>query len=482
MKRKVALVLVAGLVLLGIVSPGVAQALAPTNDDFANATVVSSTPFSDSVAIDEATMEVGPESVPCGLPSTEGRTVWYSVTPSSDGALRVINSANFYNQFAAIYRQDGSGFAGLALLDCATWYFGENTAVAQVTAGETYYVQTGSNFATVGTLGVAIDVIEAPTNDDFDDAAAVTTVPAHRSVDTTAATRESGEPDPSCAYGSTGTAWYSFTPAVTDSYSITGSSSSIWPKIAVYTGGSLDSLSYLGCAAYSSPFTFRAEAGLTYYLQVSGIGASGPLAFDVAFAADPVPSFGWNPYDPSIFDTVQFYNNSWDPAGVGISTAAWTFGDGTSGDNPQHRYAKDGDYDVTLTVTTPDGRSASLTQMVRVATHDVEITKVQAAQTANVGQTRQITVGIVNTRYADTVQVRLLKSVAGGNWQEIGVSTQLVPVRGPNRTTSFVFNYTFTAEDKVLGKINFQAIASIQGPRDAALTDNTFISLPTKVN
>ena len=31
---------------------------------------------------------------------------------------------------------------------------------------------------------------------------------------------------------------------------------------------------------------------------------------------------------------------------------------------------------------------------------------------------------------------------------------------GANRTTSFVFNYTFTAEDKTLGKVTFQAVAT----------------------
>jgi hypothetical protein len=119
---------------------------------------------------------------------------------------------------------------------------------------------------------------------------------------------------------------------------------------------------------------------------------------------------------------------------------------------------------------------------VIVKTHDVSIAKVGVPQTGNVGQTRQITVGVVNTRYDDNVQVVLLKSVAGGGWQQVGALTQWVPVRGANRTTNFAFSYTFAPDDAVLGKITFQAVAYVQGARDAIPTDNTYISLPTKVN
>jgi hypothetical protein len=71
--------------------------------------------------------------------------------------------------------------------------------------------------------------------------------------------------------------------------------------------------------------------------------------------------------------------------------------------------------------------------------------------------------------------------VVGGGWQQVGVLTQYVPVRGTNRTTNFSFDYTFAPEDATLGKVSFQAVASIQGARDAFPTDNTFVSLPTKV-
>jgi PKD repeat protein len=79
--------------------------------------------------------------------------------------------------------------------------------------------------------------------------------------------------------------------------------------------------------------------------------------------------------DPSIFDTVTFYDASGDPAAVGIASEVWNFGDGTTGTGhtAHHQYASDGDgdYTVVLTVTTSDGRTASTTLLVQVRTYDV---------------------------------------------------------------------------------------------------------------
>ena len=94
------------------------------------------------------------------------------------------------------------------------------------------------------------------------------------------------------------------------------------------------------------------------------------LQFSLAVAAAPVASFVFFPFDPTIFDTVQFIDQSLDPGGVGIESQAWDLGDGTiaTGCCPTHRYAADGDYSVQLTVTTLDGRTASTSQVVQVRT------------------------------------------------------------------------------------------------------------------
>jgi PKD repeat protein len=476
----------AALVLGALVIPSTAAAVPPANDDFGNAVAIdpSSLPFNESLAIDEASTESGE---PTGCYSAS-RTVWYSVTPTSNGVIRAdIGGSSFIDRALYAYRQDGSGFGGLSTVACASPYYNGLSSVSfNVEAGKTYYLQAGSVFLSTGTLSLSVQFIPAPANDDFAAATPIAAVPFADSVDTTAAGVQPGEPTPSCGFFSaTATVWYAFTAPSTGSY--TASVQNGYTRIAAYSGSTLSGLTEVGCRAYGGPLTFQATAGHTYYLQVEDMfGNRGPINFHLDVAPAPVVSFFSSPGDPSIFDTVQFFDQSFDPGGNGFSSEVWDFGDGGTFSGPgccaTHRYAADGTYTVRLTVTTTDGRTASATHDVVVKTHDVGIAKVLVPQTASVGQTRTITVGLTNARYPETAQVQLLKSVAGGGWQQVGVLTQYVPVRGGNRTTNFDFSYTFAPEDAQLGKVNFQAVATIQGARDAVPSDNTFVSLPTRVN
>jgi len=118
---------------------------------------------------------------------------------------------------------------------------------------------------------------------------------------------------------------------------------------------------------------------------------------------------------------------------------------------------------------------------VQVRTHDVALTKFSVPVSASAGQTRQITVGVSSKRSQETVQVQLSKSTPSG-FQPVGVLTQTVPVDPANRTTPFSFSYTFTSDDATVGKVTFQASATIIGARDALPGDNQAIASPTTVN
>jgi PKD repeat protein len=237
----------------------------------------------------------------------------------------------------------------------------------------------------------------------------------------------------------------------------------------------------VACAGFSSA-VFRADAGTTYYIQLAaGFFASSPIELSVRVAPPAMANFFYYPSDPSSLDTVQFHDISWDVAQ--IASRLWGFGDGATAADccPSHRYAADGEYEAKLAITTTDGRSASATRNVAVKTHDVAITKLAVPNTARVGQSREITVGVQNTRYAETVEVALLRSVPGGGFEHVGQVTQAVPARAKGRATTFSLAYTFTPEDAVLGKVTFQAIATIVGARDANPADNTISAPPTKV-
>jgi hypothetical protein len=258
--------------------------------------------------------------------------------------------------------------------------------------------------------------------------------------------------------------------------------------IAAYSGGSFGDLTEVGCRNFSSVLTFHVNAGSTYYLQLvpfDPIG-DGQLSLSLDVAPTPTASFSYYPSDPSSFDTIQFYDQSYDSGQVGFSSETWSFGDGTTASNsgccPTHHYTADGDYTVGLTVTTTDGRTASTSQVVHVRTHDVAIAKFTAPQSANAGQTKQITASISNSRYPETVQVQLFKSNTSGGFDLVGTLNQSVTVKKGNQTTPFTFNYTFTSTDATAGKVTFEATATIIGARDALPADNTAIALPTKVS
>ncbi len=110
------------------------------------------------------------------------------------------------------------------------------------------------------------------------------------------------------------------------------------------------------------------------------------------------------------------------------------------------------DTTVKLTVTTFDGRTAATSQVVRVSTHDVAITKLAVPASAN----------------------------SQGGFDQIGTLTQSISVQTGKSTVTFAFSCTFTVADKAIGKVTFEAIATVLDARDALPADNTAIA-PTTV-
>jgi hypothetical protein len=469
-------------VVLGIAAllvPGTASAAPPANDSFASATVIdpASLPYTDIVSNVEAGYEGG-ESSYCGV----SNTVWYSFTPSSDGVVRVDPSgSSFFGGLFNVYRQDGSGIGGLSFLGGCSPYGSSTTFQAQ--AGKTYYIQGGSTYWGSGDLHVTVAVVPPPANDNIGAATVIPSVPYTDSVDVTGATFELGEPTSSCAsYFQTGTAWYRFTPTTSGSFTASGN---YYNLINVYSGSGYGNLTEVGCKGFGQLVTFHADAGTTYFFQLSGLYGSTGMQLQLVATPPPTAALSYYPSDPSSFDTIQFYDQSYDPGQVGFASTSWTFGDGGSASSPgccpSHRYLADGDYTVRLTVTTNDGRTASTTRLVQVRTHDVSIAKMTVPQSASAGQTRSIVVGLLNRHYGETVRIDLYRSTATG-FVQFASSTQSVPVRSGNKTSDFAFNYTFTSDDATLGKVTFKAVATLSNARDALPTDNEAISLSTKVN
>ena len=348
-----------------------------------------------------------------------------------------------------------------------------------------------TRFVTIATVLVlalsGISPAFAAGNDNFADATQITSLPYSTNADNSIATMEVGEPYPNCGGGYTPlSVWYSYTPSTTTSLTARVNYNNFPPIVAVYTGSSLNNLTQIGCSQYYYNTTFQAQAGTTYYFQVSGYYDfyQGIIPFSLDVTPPPTAGICFGPSDPSIFDTMQFNDCSSDPGGMGFQSFTWNFGDGTTLTTTSccvnHQYAADGDYTFQHTVTTVDGRTDSTSLVIHVRTKDIAITTFSVPQTAKVNQTKTINVNIQNKRYSDYVQVTLIKGLPGGGEQVIGTLTIYVPAKAKQATT-FKFSYTFTSDDAKIGKVTFKAVATIASGRDALPADNTSIAT-TKVS
>ncbi|WP_439657432.1 PKD domain-containing protein [Lentzea sp. HUAS TT2] len=197
------------------------------------------------------------------------------------------------------------------------------------------------------------------------------------------------------------------------------------------------------------------------------------------------PTAWWvSPQRPGVFDEVRFSIDPGDPAGRWLAGGEVRFGDGASAPIPavhgtadvSHRYAADGEYEVTITGYTADGRSGSTTQKLKVETHDVTVSNVAAPATAKVGETGQVDVSVTTTRYAEDIVVDLLRRRSDGYHTVVGTARGQVAKDG---TVTLPFTYTYTADDAALGKATLKARVRIDGHEDNNAADNERVAETT---
>ena len=366
---------------------------------------------------------------------------------------------------------------------------------------------------------IATVVLPPPDNDNPAGAQAISSLPFEVNANTIWATFDPTlEPVPySCAYdwNINRTIWYKYT-HLSDAEQLLSarlSQNDFEAVVAVYEGEPGPGSFPLTCRSYyywnDGRTSFMAEPGKTYYIQVGGLwGGGGALHFTLEPAPDPVAQFNLYPGLPSMFDTVTFEDQSYDPAEYQppsplpgpstIQTESWDFGDGTSvtqdyrppWDSTYHNYASDGDYTVQLEVTTYDGRSGSTSRVVPVKTHDVAITKFSVPQSGSPGQTRSIVIGVSNKRYDEFVEVTLYKSQAPGWTVFVGKSIQFVPVRRATAPASSPSTTPSPTPMRRWARSRFVAHATIRASNDeyaydlpdALPVDNDAIAVPTKVS
>ncbi|MFI9811726.1 PKD domain-containing protein [Saccharothrix variisporea] len=356
--------------LISSLATGVAHASPPTNDDFDQAIEVV-TPFTATQSVDEAT-EAADDPGYCGTT----KSVWFTYTAPASGTVTVSTAGSNYDTTLSAF----SGTRGSLLpIGCDDDSAGglQSRLSVHVAAGVRYHFKVAALSTSGGTsLVFGATTPTPPANDNLADATPIPALPYVSDVDISAATVEPDEPTSRCARP-TRSIWYTLT--VPETTSVTISEPSYYANLAVYAGNTAGGLDEIRCTAYSSDWlTFRATAGTTYHVR------AGTSDNDVDFlrvrvdVAGPIrPDFTYYPYPPNVVSAVQFYDQSYVPDQDGTTTWHWDLGDGTtaSGYAPQHRYAADGDYEVRLTVSTEDGRTATTSKVLQVRTHNVSISR-----------------------------------------------------------------------------------------------------------
>jgi PKD domain len=451
---------------VGLVASSMSPALAapPQNDDIGSPVVIDSLPYGNV----QSTVEASPsEGDPFCL---DQRTVWYRFTPASDIGVEINTFGSDYDTNIGVFYGNPSDPSTLRAVMC-------NDHISQVTfsapAGLTLYIGVGGPG---GNLVFSATQIPAPANDDFANAQSIPAVPFSDTLDVSGASRDLGQPSTGCSRTLDHSVWYAFTP----SEDTTVTSTLVEGVVGVFTGTSIDGLAFVACSEWGIPLTVQLTGDTPYFFAVSdGNTWGGVVTFNLSAAPSPVADFHYYPHDPNPFSPVSFTDDSFDPGGKTFASTVWDFGDGASASGccPGHQYATDGDYAVTLTVTTTDGRTDNASRIVPVRTHDVAVVSVDVPRTAAVGSTRAVTVIVASANYAEDVHVWLLRSVPGG-FDTVDLQTQTIPA---GTTVAVRFAYTFTSSDASFGTIAFQGQAVIYDHVDPLPADNVLTSASVRI-
>jgi hypothetical protein len=243
------------LAVLALSTPTAAAAV-PTNDDFDDATVITSLPFLDSVDMTAATGDVDD-------PLWYESTVWYAFTPATDMTIKIHASQSDFDPVVSVLTGSRTDLQLVAV-----WYSWLDPALRlHVTAGTTYYLMAGYDgwWGESATLRLVVDAAGPPLNDDFDAATEITEFPfTVQGLDVSDATRA---PDDPLGSWVTQTVWYALTPSEATYITANTAGTNHSNLLSVWAGerGNLEQVA--GPAWSGESLRFAVAADTTYYLM-----------------------------------------------------------------------------------------------------------------------------------------------------------------------------------------------------------------------
>ncbi|MCA1839242.1 MAG: hypothetical protein LC723_02765, partial [Actinobacteria bacterium] len=123
----------------------------PTNDNIADATMITSLPFHDQLDVRNATKESN-EPIPCK--GSFNKTVWYTYTPTADKII-ALDALGGYSTAEMVYTRSSDG--SMHPVNCNNGQGALSQSAFHAVAGQTYYIQAGSSDWYRSNLNVDMD-------------------------------------------------------------------------------------------------------------------------------------------------------------------------------------------------------------------------------------------------------------------------------------------------------------------------------------
>ena len=234
----------------------------PPNDDFADAETLVGPAAQTTGTNVGATQEPGE---PIHEENYYDPSVWYRWTAPASGGVTLDTAGSAIRPVVAIYTGETVSTLSRVPSTAANGTTREKRYF-RAAAGVTYRIAIDGRAAEMGTFNLALSTTPPPANDMFAAAAPIAGEDATVSGDTLGATGENAEPG--SGGGTAGaTVWYQWTAARDGRASLSFPSADFPVGAAVYTGSAVGSLA---SATSSYSYSFRADAGTTYRIQVHG--------------------------------------------------------------------------------------------------------------------------------------------------------------------------------------------------------------------
>jgi len=291
-----------------VVHAAPALAAAPPNDDFDNATVVSSLPFADTEDVSEATR--APDD-----PYTSGwGNVWYRFTPATNTSLELDTTGSNTSTDVCVYRGTR---AALGQVACSPDGF-DSHFFAELEGGVTYYVMVD---ITSGCCGQSLTLSlrdRTVANDDFDGAQQFDSLPFDDSRDVLRAT--TAPDDPWCLTSSTNTVWYRYTPSSDVAVAADTAGSDYDTRLCVYVGtrGNLSEVASNDDAngTFFAALTTNVQAGATYWFMVATNQPGASHLHLTLQETTPLPPVAGDDFDAAIPIASAPYSDTLDVTGA----------------------------------------------------------------------------------------------------------------------------------------------------------------------